>query len=246
MCEDNSLNEIYKNVHPTTTKTEEVKKKMERFGLPRKEHLSVLIVGIDSISHGNFIRSLPYTFFYLRKNDWLEFQGFNKIGDNTFPNIMGMLTGLNESMTYKICNPTLIGPLDRCKLIWYDYRKLGFVTAYGEDEVQINTFSHLGGGFNYEPTDYYFKPYIIASERYLTHRIVDTKKYCTGPESAAERIFNLARDFTWTFRDYPNFGFFWMNSYSHNDVNSVSRMDDKIYGFLEDLDKNNILENTFA
>lgn len=245
-CKDNSSKEIYKNVHATATKTEEINKKMERFGLPRREHLSVLIVGIDSISRGNLIRSLPFTYIHLKTNNWLEFKGYNKIGDNTFPNVMGMLTGLNETMAYKICNPTLIGPLDRCKLLWYDYRSLGFITAYGEDEAGIGTFSHLGGGFNYEPTDFYFKPYIMASERYLNWKIVDTKKYCTGPETAAERIFNLVRDFTWTFKDYPSFGLFWMNSYSHNDINSVSRMDERIFEFLEDLNKTDVLENTFV
>lgn len=41
--------------------------------------LSVLMVGIDSISRLNFIRSMPKTAQYVYDNDWFEMSGYNKV-----------------------------------------------------------------------------------------------------------------------------------------------------------------------
>ncbi|KAJ8984809.1 hypothetical protein NQ317_013007 [Molorchus minor] len=70
--------------------------------------------------------------------------------------------------------------------------------------------------------------------------------YCTGPETAGERILNVAKDFAITFKDYPNFGFFWMNSFSHNKLNSPTGMDNKIKSFLVDLANSGVLETSIV
>ncbi|KAK5644324.1 hypothetical protein RI129_005624 [Pyrocoelia pectoralis] len=235
---------VYKNVHFVVTITDEIKTKLQKS--ENETHLSVALVGIDSVSRLNMIRSLPYTYNYLQENDWIEFRGYNKIGDNTFPNIMGVLTGMNVSTTFKECNPKVSGQLDKCDLLWYDYKKLGFVTAYAEDETEISTFNYLKKGFERKPTDYYFRPYMLAAEKNLKTLVLEGVKYCTGPESAGERIMNLARDFTLTFRKYSNFGFFWMNSFSHNEINSVSRMDLKVAEFLRSLNRSGIFDNSIV
>lgn len=245
-CKNNKLEDVYKNTHAVVTINKEIEKKMEKYKNENKEHLSVLLIGIDSISRMNLVRSLPLTHLFLKENDWIEFKGYNKMGDNTFPNVMAILTGINETTVFKHCNPRIIGPLDKCKMIWYDYRKLGFITGYGEDEADIGTFNYMKKGFKYEPTDYYFRPYIVATEQQLQWIPVDEVKYCTGPESSGERIFNLARYFTSTFKDYPNFGFFWMNSFSHNEINAVSRMDEKTADFLVDINRTGIFENSIV
>lgn len=105
-----------------------------------------------------------------------------------------MLTGMNKSFAYKVCDPRTLGKLDNCDFIWYKYRKLGIITAYAEDEAAINTFNYAKTGFVNPPTDVYLRPYILAAES-LKIMNKDTLKYCTGPVSSGERILNAAKDF---------------------------------------------------
>ena len=109
--------------------------------------LSLLMLGIDSVSRLNFMRSMPLTRDYLEQQGWLELRGYNKMGDNTFPNLMAILTGQNQSFAYSKCTPKIPYGLDNCSLIWYNFRDAGYVTAYGEDHVPISTFNYLKVGF---------------------------------------------------------------------------------------------------
>lgn len=167
------------------------------------------------------------------------------MGDNTFPNLMAIFTGKNESFAFRTCNPRKIGLLDKCNFIFFNYSAAGYVTAYAEDEAQINTFNYRKKGFENPPTDFYLRPYAMASEQLKMVR-KDGMNYCVGPESYGERILNVAKDFAVTFKNQANFGFFWMNSFSHNEFNSPSRMDFKVRNFLRDITAEGVLENSFV
>ncbi|KAF8792938.1 hypothetical protein HNY73_004476 [Argiope bruennichi] len=55
---------------------------------------NVLIFGLDSMSRLGFMRLLPRTYKYLtEKLRMTVFRGMNKIGDNTYPNLVALLTG---------------------------------------------------------------------------------------------------------------------------------------------------------
>ncbi|GJQ85337.1 hypothetical protein Trydic_g12644 [Trypoxylus dichotomus] len=239
-----SKNVIYSNTYAPVSITEEVKNKMSTYANLTKletRPLNVLFIGIDSISRLNFIRTMPKTHEFLVNTDWVEFKGYNKIGDNTFPNLVAILTGKEYALTK--CFPTRIGCIDKYGFIWKDYQNLGYVTAYAEDESDINTFNFNKKGFSQKPTDYYFRTYAVAMD-HLKKKKIDEMDYCTGPESSGERILNIAKDFATTFIDYPNFGFFWMNSFSHNKLNSPTRMDNKVVKFLEDIYESGYLNNS--
>lgn len=129
--------------------------------------LSVLMLGIDSVSRLNFIRSAPTTERYLLETGWIRFDGYNKMGDNTFPNLMAILTGQNQEQAYTICKPNVPTMLDRCPFLWQNFRDAGYATGYGEDETSLNTFNYLKMGFFRPPTDYYLRPYMLACEKLL-------------------------------------------------------------------------------
>lgn len=244
-CKDSKTKKsVYDNVHAAITIKKSVREKLEKT-TNETNPISVLFIGIDSISRMNFIRSLPLTNQYLQKHNWISLEGYNKIGDNTFPNLVGILTGYNESRAYSLCNPKKLNKLDECPFIWYRYRDLGYVTGYAEDEGWISTYNYKKVGFTKPPTDYYFRPYILGSEK-LKMVKHDQMNYCTGPESAGERILNLAKDFVTTFKDYPKFGFFWMNTFSHNEVNAPSGMDKKVKSFFENIQSSHVLQNTIV
>lgn len=243
-CKDVKTNKhIYENTHAAITINNQVKKKLNSINNYTNNPFSVMFIGIDSISRLNFLRNLPLTYQFLEDNEWVSLRGYNKIGDNTFPNVMAILSGFNESQAYKECNPKALNKLDECSFIWKDYSKFNYVTGYAEDEAWISTFNYKKKGFTKPPTDYYFRPYIIGTEKLKMVR-KNEMNYCTGPESAGERILNIAKQFALTFKDYLSFSFFWMNTFSHNELNSASGMDKKLKSFLEDLTVGGVLDNT--
>ncbi|XP_060527924.1 uncharacterized protein LOC132702980 [Cylas formicarius] len=242
--EESSKKLIYENAHAAVTITENVRERLDSFGNKPKP-LNVLMIAVDSVSRLNFIRTMPKTYSFIERNNWLTLKGYNKVEDNTFPNFMAIFTGYNQSDASGICNPEIEGKLDSCPFLWQTYRDLGYVTAYVEDEAKIGTFTFHKKGFSRPPCDYYFRPYILASEKLAGYKL-NGMTYCTGPESAGERILNLAKDFSSTFAEGPYLGVFWMNSFSHNELNSPMMLDEKITQFLIDLNYTGTYDNTIV
>ncbi|RZC40976.1 DUF229, Sulfatase, and/or Phosphodiest domain containing protein, partial [Asbolus verrucosus] len=244
-CRDIKTNKlIYENTHSVIIFKNHTIQKSKMFANKIKP-FSVLMIGIDGISRLNFIRSLPNSHKFLMNNGWISLKGYNKIDDNTFPNVMAFLTGYDKYSAFEICEPQKTGKLNLCPIIWNDFNKLGYITGYAEDESWISTFNHEKKGFVEPPTDYYFRPYILKSEKLNVVR-KDDMMYCTGPETTGERMLNIVKDFVITFKDSPSFSLFWMNSFSHNSLNAASRMDDKIKQFWEEITYEGVLNNSFV
>lgn len=188
--------QVYENVHAILN-PEKVHERFENSSRPNgtERKLSILMLGIDSVSRLNFKRSMPKTEKYLRDKGWIGLKGYNKMGDNTFPNLMAILSGQDVGQSYSKCAPTEPYKLDKCPLIWYNFRNAGYVTAYGEDESVLNTFNYLKVGFVNPPTDYYLRPYVIAAENLLKFKKRFGAKYCTGPELSVERILDFGMNF---------------------------------------------------
>ncbi|XP_014480678.1 PREDICTED: uncharacterized protein LOC106747559 [Dinoponera quadriceps] len=238
---------VYENVHAVLN-PEKVRDRVDhsvnQSDTPRK--LSVLILGIDSVSRLNFYRTMPKTEKYLRETGWIGLKGYNKIGDNTFPNLMAILTGQNSQQAYSRCKPTVAYKLDNCPFLWHNFRNAGYVTAYGEDETVLNTFNYLKVGFVEPPTDYYLRPYMLASEKLLKVKKRFNMKYCTGPETSFERIFDYAVNFARTFVGVPYFGFFWTNTVSHDNMNGISSMDSRVLQRFELLEQEAVLNDSMV
>lgn len=206
------------------------------------EDFSVVLMGIDTMSQLNLRRTMQKTYTFLEKNDWVNLRGYNKIDDNTFPNLMAILSGMNLSQIHTICNPEK-NYLDTCDIIWNRFKEFKFATAYAEDESQLNTFNFLMKGFNNTPTDLYFRPYFLAAET-LTVVTQYLSSYCTGPETSGERVLSLIKDFLNVFQNKSKFGLFWMNTFSHNNINAASGMDDVFEKFFTNLMNTKAAENT--
>ncbi|CAL4065681.1 unnamed protein product [Meganyctiphanes norvegica] len=127
--------------------------------------LSVMLMGLDSTSRNNLQRYLPKTFAYLKESKAIDPLGYNKVGDNTFPNLLSLLPGLQEkTILQKFTNGVRKGPFDKCTFLWNNFSTLGYVTAYGEDSVEDGTFNYMKTGYVSPPTDLYLPPFIQASE----------------------------------------------------------------------------------
>lgn len=71
---------VYTNVHAFIRAKPAVQERLERFRDSYKQRpLSVLMVGIDSISRLNLIRAMPHTAQHLYDTGWFELKGYNKV-----------------------------------------------------------------------------------------------------------------------------------------------------------------------
>ncbi|XP_017042571.1 uncharacterized protein LOC108089006 isoform X3 [Drosophila ficusphila] len=249
---DSGGRQIYINGHATIPVKEAVQQRLQQAAEedarkedePRKRPPSVLMLGIDSISRVNLIRAMPKTAQYLYDNGWFELAGYNKVDDNTFPNIMAVATGYNLHNAMQACSPFVVGGLDKCNYVWKLFQQKGYVTAYAEDAVKINTFNYLKKGFKNPPADYYLRPYLSAAETQLDHTTVNGLVHCLGYETAAEHVYDYGLEFTRRYLNDTYFGFFWTNTHSHSDISQTSSMDDYMAEYLRKLVRQGTMDNS--
>uniref|UniRef100_A0A182Y378 Uncharacterized protein n=1 Tax=Anopheles stephensi TaxID=30069 RepID=A0A182Y378_ANOST len=238
---------IYTNVHALVRPQPNVRERIDKFaGRTEKRPLSVLMIGIDSISRLNLIRAMPHTAQHLYDTGWFELKGYNKIDDNTYPNLMAILTGYNNSLAYSICNPKKVGQLEECPFMWKYFADNGYATAYAEDEASINTFNYHKYGFVAQPTDHYFRPVALAAEKNLSKKMKNSLTFCLGYQNYADYIYQYALDFASQYKNDPYFGLFWTNTFSHNDISDPSSMDRRMKYYVEQLDERGILNNSMV
>lgn len=238
---------VYTNVHAFVRKKPAVQARLDQFRQSYKQRpLSVLMVGIDSISRLNLIRAMPHTAQHLYDTGWFEMKGYNKIDDNTYPNLMAILTGYNNTLAYDVCNPRKVGQLETCPFLWKYFADSGYVTAYAEDEASINTFNYHKYGFVKQPTDYYLRPIALAAEKNLVKKMKNSLTFCLGFQHYADFIYQYALDFATYYKEEPSFGLFWTNTFSHNDISDPSSMDLRMKYYIEELQNRGILNNSMV
>jgi hypothetical protein len=247
---DSKGKEVYTNMHATVPVKPQVLSKLtakqtqHKNNSEDKHKLSILFIGLDSISRLNLIRTMPKTVSHLRRNGWFELRGYNKVADNTFPNLMAILTGLSFDQIKQTCWPTKQSQLDDCPYIWCEFSKQGYVTAFGEDITKMSTFNYQKTGFIKPPTDYYLRPYILAAEKKLQLKTRDQLYICLGPTSTTEHILRYTTDFASTFRHALYFALFWINNLSHNNHNTPAAMDFRFLQLFNELAEIGTLNNT--
>ena len=129
----NNIDDIDKNGSNDNKKENDQNKNKNE----NEEKLSVIIFGTDSVSRLNFRRHLPQTFEFLTKElGAYEFLGFNKVADNTFPNLMPILMGLSdEELANHTCLPRMREKFDDCPIIWKDFKAKGYITSFIEVRI---------------------------------------------------------------------------------------------------------------
>ncbi|KAF4532247.1 hypothetical protein B566_EDAN004333 [Ephemera danica] len=158
-----------------------------------------MILGIDSISRLNMERQLPVTRKLLLSPPLsaVSLLGYNKVGDNTFPNLIPMLTSLDLDELTRTCWPALNkNKLDGCPFIWKKFAAAGYRTVYGEDCARFSTFNYVKTGFVEQPTDYYTRPleYGWLEERLpLAYFSLPERFKTRFPEAAANLNLNAQR-----------------------------------------------------
>ncbi|XP_022208108.2 uncharacterized protein LOC111064667 [Drosophila obscura] len=141
-------------------------KRRRRQGLPKlqsaasPDSLSVLILGLDSVSHLHFLRAMVHTYAFLQNLPHVEFRGYNRVGSSSLDSVMPLLTGWNSQEIEDYCLDATRG-LDRCPFLWQMFQSAGYETAFGEDNIDMGLFTLDKPGFEHQPTDYYLRPALL-------------------------------------------------------------------------------------
>ncbi|XP_059054367.1 uncharacterized protein LOC131848496 [Achroia grisella] len=197
---------------------------------------NVLLLGMDTMSRARAYYNLPFTMEYFQRQDWLDYRGYHKVGFNTYPNVMSLLTGNKVEKMYRKCKPNMNHCNDH--IIWTKFKNAGFKTAYGEDNLSLPDTFYNYGGFESVPTDHYMRPLFLTGET-SKGNVVCTKKMPSG-----KHILDYAHQFMHAYQDENFFGFFWINSYSHNLVDIPGLLDKHLVNLFENV-SDTVLNNTF-
>ncbi|KAF4516747.1 hypothetical protein B566_EDAN008438 [Ephemera danica] len=213
--------------------------------------LNVLIMGLDSMSRLNFIRQLPKTYQVITQDyKSVVLKGLTKVGDNTFPNMMVMLSGLAAHNADETLGPFIgnwsanKGNFDDYPLIWKNFSAEGYVTMYTEDQPDINTFSYLAKGFFQPPTHYYTRPFWLALEKQHKFSSHDIRCYSHVPKHTI--LWNYTEEFVTKMHQGNNafFAFSFLNILSHDKMNSVQVVDGQLSNFFKRLLASGVMNNT--
>jgi hypothetical protein len=143
------------------------------------------------------------------------------------------------------CWASIHSSFDSCPFIWKEYSEFGYVTAYAEDDPRISTFNFQKIGFVIAPTDYYIRPFLLASEVKLPSEKRYSRSVCLGPTPTSEHIFRYTLDYATVFNTTPSFMMSWMNNFSHRTNAIPEKTDERVVTFFHQLEETGAFNTTF-
>ncbi|OWF55442.1 hypothetical protein KP79_PYT20939 [Mizuhopecten yessoensis] len=219
---------------------------------------SVLIFGIDSVSQLTAKRLLPNTLNYLERSLGAHlFQGYTKVAENTFPNLVALLSGQKENLEALFHGKYLDNVVP---FIWRNFSDKGYVTMYAEEQPVSPSFNAVSKGFRTPPTDHYFRPCAMAMDN--TNTFIQSPKYqysskfynkillskqfmfCHGNKAKHEIHINYLKSFLKSYKNKRKFSLTWIAALAHDDLNYLRLADDQFRDFFEWSNKNGHLNNT--
>ncbi|XP_068151113.1 uncharacterized protein [Drosophila tropicalis] len=213
----------------------------------QQEGLSIMILGIDSVSHLNFLRQMPKTSTYIKKHlPHVEFWGFNKVGDNTFPNLMPLLSGLDQQELYNSCANSSKSSFDSCSFLWNKFKEAGYKTLFAEDVGDLALFNFCRNGFRIPPTDYYFRPIMLEMEKNIANKRAESVSLCMGGRRTVDVLLEYMRKLMPKFKKDLFFSFFWTVTLTHDWLNTPWLLDDQMTSQLRNLKESGVLNRTLV
>ena len=223
-----------------------------------QSQLSVIMFGLDSVSRLAADRHLPKSFAYVRDNlKGYVFNGQVKVGENTFPNVVPMLTG-KEAFSGEL--PSVKEFFDSYPFLWNNYSEKGYVTYYAEDWPAIDTFSFYKG-FQNQPTDHFMRNFYLAMEKvdpiqeflgpswllmFENKGVQITKgsSLCYGNRFKHNIVISYLKRFIMSYKNKRRFAFSWVNELGHDYSNFLEVADEDIRDFFKWMKESKHLENS--
>lgn len=226
---------FYENAHSIIAHKTNLKKRQIEKKVKATKPYSVVIFGIDGMSRMNLKRGMPDVHKLILNQSvvdpgWIEMKGFTRISNESFSNVFAILTGKSPTEDYGKCKPRSNSYLDDCKFIWEDYENTGYVTTYAEDQAANATFNRRHKGFKKQPTDHYFRPFLLAAEKKLKAHLEDGLISCLGSLFYIDHIFMQAAKMGEIHKHAPNFGVFYINSLRTKRLSAAKAMNNRVAG----------------
>ena len=194
---------------------------------------------VESLSRLNYLRFMEETkkFFETEMDNVHYLEGLNKIGDNSYPNMIALLSG-KQAYTGEIPNDE-IGPFDDNPMIWKEFSNAGYWTAFIEDMPKFTLFNYISKGFVHQPTSFYPRPMWLHIQRAHTS-VYDLLYPFSRDICIYERypIINVLFDQTYSFvkqshkSGRPFFAFSFLIQTTHNDFNRAKTLDAHLKEFF--------------
>ena len=212
----------------------------KEIGLEDDDHYSVLLIGIDSVSRSHALRNLQKSYKYLKETlGAYDFKGYMKVGSNSFPNLIPLLTGMRHG-NFPLVN-NRVSYCDSMPLLWNSKALKHHATLYSEDRADISTFNMVKPGFYHSPTDFYYRPYNMAMDLFTP--FINTSMGTEGkmcpfacPCYANKDNFTTQVDhfkgFLNRFKNKLKFGLFWANA-AHESFERLRKADDSLQELLQ-------------
>ena len=162
---------------------------------------------------------------------------YNKVGDNTFPNLVPLLLG----KTVSELGWNKFETIDRFNFIWDQCSKKGYRTLFSEDQPSIGTFELFKMGFTKPPTDNYDRPLMILMEK--EKQMWSENKNCFLNKPPSELMLKYLYKFMHANRKTPHFAFTWINSVAHDKFEGPLTADKHFYSFFQQCFEEGILNN---
>ncbi|XP_066907474.1 uncharacterized protein [Halyomorpha halys] len=209
-----------------------------------KNSVSISLIGFDSVSRLNLHRQMPRTVAFLKeKIISVEMLGYNKVGDNTFPNMIPVLVGRTIEEIKKTCWQQE-NIFDDCPFIWKKYKESNFSTAYYEDASWMGLFNYQKYGFRKQPTDFYGQIFSLMAEKELGGDKRLNAHLCIGNRMVLNVLLENANKYIIRSKKALTWSMFWTSSMTHDFLNLPRLADLPFVEFMENLYNNEIFNST--
>lgn len=200
--------------------------------------LSVIMISVDSMSRKHFYRKMPITLEFLRsldkeKHRVFDFKIHNIIGDNSIPNVYGVMTGSSypfENNKKKHENAQIEDDLIKKEAIWTYLRSKGWVTFFGA-EFCDDYFSY---GIGRKPSvDHLSAKFWCAAEVLSGYEDKAEKQRCIGAYNSHFYMLNYTYQFLQEYEGVNKWAHI-MILPAHEDSGTViSSLDEDLTKFLK-------------
>ena len=212
-------------------------------GQVSKDQLNIIILGLDSVSRLVAERKLPLTMAYLRdKLGAYVMKGYTKIGDNTTPNLIAMLTG-KTIMEYLVKLPSFDYPQFYKEVI-----AKGYIECHSEDWA----YWWPNFGFKYPMYTHYTRTLFLAKEKRNIFMEPSSgvnnsdSRFCFGNKLQHRVLLDYIHKCLDSYRTKLKYIFMWQNELGHHDSNKLQYIDEDLKKLIQRLKDTTELERSLV
>nr|XP_037276618.1 LOW QUALITY PROTEIN: uncharacterized protein LOC119169692 [Rhipicephalus microplus] len=220
-----------------------VRKRFRRARRRTPHNLSVIMLGLDSVSYLNFDRHLPETAKFVReKLGAFELHGYNKVGENTYPNEVACLAGLKEFEVHQALDSGFYDKLSS-RLFWRQYSSRGYRNMMFTEWAFPGHFCAFGQkGFRCPHTEYYPRHVVMLMEESV--KTVEDDQSCLEPTTLSKELLDYLANFVKVMSKRPFFAFTWFADITHESLNNTAYADEPVRQLIEALYASGALNHT--